>query len=314
LAEYFKLIGNSDSAFYHLHKTKQFSDSLYTLEKASAINEIQARYETEKREKELLANREKMALQQLDIEEKNRTVSLIMFLFILMSSAALFIYLYQKQKQEKRIKDAEMKAELEKAASENKIQTDRLRISKELHDNIGAQLTFIKAKIGSLQNKFPQASLELNSIDDFTQSTIDELRKTVWLVNHKNLGIEEFCIKIQDLYRKVPKIQVHFEIDDQAMNKEFDSLKGIHLFRFLQEAVNNALKYSESEKIDVLIEADKENMYISVKDYGKGFDVTKHTGGYGLRNMKSRIEELDGQFSIQSEVSKGTQIKAQIRV
>jgi signal transduction histidine kinase len=80
------------------------------------------------------------------------------------------------------------------------------------------------------------------------------------------------------------------------------------LYRTIQEAINNAIKYSEAKDIDVEVKKVDSQIKITIKDNGKGFDKETVDFGNGFYNMKKRIEEVNGTCEIQSEPNKGTSI------
>ena len=89
----------------------------------------------------------------------------------------------------------------------------------------------------------------------------------------------------------------------------FSSIKGISTFRVIQEAVNNAIKYAEASKIDIITTESDDNLIFEIIDNGKGFDINTIIFGNGLENMQKRIDEVGGKLNIESKLKKGTSIK-----
>jgi signal transduction histidine kinase len=83
---------------------------------------------------------------------------------------------------------------------------------------------------------------------------------------------------------------------------------GVNLYRTIQEAINNAIKYSEAKDIEVNVKKEDDQIQITIHDNGRGFDIENTNFGNGLYNMQKRIEEVKGTYSIQSELQKGTTI------
>ena len=87
------------------------------------------------------------------------------------------------------------------------------------------------------------------------------------------------------------------------------------LYRTIQETINNTIKHAEANKIDISIIQDKDKIYTSICDNGKGFNpmkVQSKNEGLGLENIKSRIDVLKGNLKINSQKGKGTQINVEI--
>ncbi|MBC3757892.1 ATP-binding protein [Hyunsoonleella sp. SJ7] len=210
----------------------------------------------------------------------------------------------------------------ENIAYQKKLYEQRLKISRDLHDNIGAQLTFIISSIENLPYGFKisdsKLKAKLQSISAFTKETIYELRDTIWAMNKNKISLEDLQVRISNF---VEKANAHadgtkftFSVDD-AISKdiEFGAIKGMNIYRIIQEAINNAFKYADAEHVSVSILDAKDNLEIKVEDDGKGFDPKAVEGGNGLNNMKKRAKEIGATINIESELGKGTNISVLVK-
>ncbi len=103
----------------------------------------------------------------------------------------------------------------------------------------------------------------------------------------------------------ITKVLAQIAFPEQSLSAE----QVTELFRAVQESVNNALKYAAATEIVVSVIADKECLTIDVVDNGSGFDVAlAKNKGFGLENMKHRIEAIGGKYAIQSSVGSGTKV------
>jgi signal transduction histidine kinase len=123
--------------------------------------------------------------------------------------------------------------------------------------------------------------------------TFDDLRSRIYNF------IEKAKIAKED-------IVFEFKIDEKLAEIKLSSIVGINIYRTIQEAINNAIKYAEAQNIFVDVQKTDNQIKIVIKDDGKGFDQNKVEVGNGLQNMKKRIEEIEGSFKIQSEINSGT--------
>ncbi|MFV0470466.1 MAG: sensor histidine kinase [Paludibacteraceae bacterium] len=185
-----------------------------------------------------------------------------------------------------------------------------------MHDHIGSQLTFITSSVDILNylcgNSDNKVLDRLTQIGDFTSSTIVELRDTIWAMNNNDFTFEDLHRQLLKFIDKAKlandDIVFNFSIDDKLKSVHFSSLAGMNMYRTIQEAVNNALKYSDGREISVNI-LDRDNkIHISIRDNGKGFDMKTVSIGNGLHNMRKRIEDIEGEYTIVSELNKGTAI------
>lgn len=198
---------------------------------------------------------------------------------------------------------------------------ERKKIAADLHDSIGSYLTGIKLGLENLvdhakSNGLPQSSLK--SLATVTQGALEETRRIMTDLRPSildDLGIIAtigwFCRQCRALYPGI-------SIDERVTIEEKDvpeHLK-ITIFRIIQEAVNNAAKYSRSDLLELSLESTGKAIQLTVEDYGEGFDV-EATGsrygshrGMGLAGMKERVELSSGVISIRSVPGEGTRIFA----
>jgi signal transduction histidine kinase len=223
-----------------------------------------------------------------------------------------------RNKQQKQ--EFELKTAIATIDTQNKLQEQRLSISRDLHDNIGAQLTFVISSIDTLKYAFKitdeKINQKLNSISTFTKETITELRDTIWAMNHSKIDLEEIQSRIANFVEKakLAKENVDFEFvkDEGVPNSQFTSLQGMNIYRIIQEAVNNALKYADASRIEIHVSGNTESIHFTIQDNGKGFDQTIVDLGNGLKNMKKRADDIQAEFEVHSEKGIETKIKLSI--
>jgi signal transduction histidine kinase len=296
-------------------------DSLFEAEKVKTIYELETKYETERKEKEILAQRANIAEKELHINQKNTQLVGLVVLVTVLSLLGYLLYNQQKLKNHQLKKESELKEALIKIETQNKLQEQRIRISRDLHDNIGAQLTFIISSIENLQYGFKitneKLTNKLTSISQFTKETIYELRDTIWALNKNEISLEDLQARISNLIDKAnsvsTKVDLEFNMHSRGSeNPVFTSVKGMNIYRIIQEAINNAIKYAEATKILVVLKKIDNHVGFSIIDNGKGFDEANIVLGNGINNMKKRALDINAVLNINSEVSKGTSIELKV--
>ena len=140
-----------------------------------------------------------------------------------------------------------------------------------------------------------------------------ELRDTIWAMNKNGISLEDLQVRVSNFIDKAHfasrTTQFNFEIDKSlSPNLKFSSVKGMNIYRIIQEAVNNAIKYAEASLVNVQIYNVENAIEFKITDNGIGFDKTHIDFGNGLNNMKKRAEEINAQIKIESQLGKGTQI------
>lgn len=295
---------------YNIHHDKAFNEDMN-----KKVSELQIRYETQEKENQL--NKSKLLLieKESDARTRNSWLFGISTLAVFIFGGSLYIYKQQLLKHS-------LKTELLKIEGQNKLHEQRLDISRNLHDNIGSQLTFINSFMDTLKfmvgAKNEAINKRINDISAFTKDAIVELRDTVWALNNDALAFEDLRLRILNYIDKAraakENIRFRFEMDSSAGSIIFSSAQGINLYRTIQEALNNAIKYSEATEIDIKANVKIDGLTILIRDNGSGFDQASSKEGYGLYNMKKRIEEIDGEFTLNSAVGKGTQIQIVLKM
>lgn len=313
ISECFENLGEHQNALQNFKKFSALKDSLINQETNSKIAELEVKFDTNEKEKQLLQK-------QAEVETSRIKFSVAIVFAILASIIGFLFYRQQRLKNKQQHQEFELKSAMAQIESQNKLQEQRLSISRDLHDNIGAQLTFI---ISSLENtKFGIPNLEtavekrLDKISDFTRNTIVELRDTIWAMNKADFTMEDLSSRIFNFIEHAQSanqnILFNFSIDEKLKNKKFSSVVGVNLYRTIQESVNNAMKYANASHIVINAEKFQEGLKIEIKDDGKGFDTENVDVGNGLLNMKKRMEEIGGNFAIHSEIGKGTSVNVEL--
>lgn len=227
---------------------------------------------------------------------------------IVMPVFMLLIYSFIVVRSMMRYKKNELEFIVSQIENQNKIQNERLAISRDLHDNIGSQLTLIISSVDTLKYKMEtenqQIEQNLSTISSFAKDAIVELRDTIWAMNSDEITIEELEIRVANFIERAKqasdKIRFSFFVDDNIKDKILNSKQAMNLYRVIQEAITNAIKYSNSNAILINIVKENEKLKIKIEDNGVGFDLNKIKNGNGLINMKSRMEEINGIFTLVS--------------
>jgi signal transduction histidine kinase len=227
----------------------------------------------------------------------------------------------QRLKSKQQQQEYELKKAISKIKIQNKLQKQRLDISRDLHDNIGAQLTFIISSIDNIKYAFPSTDLKLNTklntISEFTKATILELRDTIWAMNSNEITFEDLNSRILNFVENAQKFQQNmsfiFFIEPNLTHIKLSSVMGMNLYRTIQEAVNNAIKHAKAKNISIAINGIKDDFQITISDDGIGFDESNIRKGNGLLNMEKRIDEIKGTIHFSKNEKNGMQIVIQIK-
>ena len=284
----------------------QFRDSIYTSERDKTVAELETKYQTEKKEKQILE-------QQAEVKQKN--IWLLLISGVLLIGFVLFRNFKIKSKLQK--EQLELENKLLEEQSNYKIQEQRLEISRELHDNVGSQLTFIISILDSSPVQFGDAiDKKIDTLSNFASKSIAELRDTIWVLNSKKLSLTELKSRmlnfIKDAGDSVDSTQFHF--DFEVKNEvQLTSKQAVNIYRVLQEIVNNSIKHANATTISVAINQTGNQLKIQISDNGTGFDYeAQKKKSFGLTNIQNRIQEINGDLKVQSASELGTQYSINI--
>ncbi|WP_198405638.1 sensor histidine kinase [Chitinophaga caeni] len=306
----YEILGDYEKAYQNLKAFNVLNDSLYNTKRLKDVEEISTKYETAEKEKQI-------AEKELALKIRNQWIFGLVALAVIIGLIGFLLYKQQILKNIKQQKDNELKLALEKIESQNKLQEQRLSISRDLHDNIGAQLSFIVSAIDTIKyyvaDKNEQLTGRLSNVGVFAKETIQELRDTIWAMNKSGITIKDLQSRIANFIEKAkhsyPNIRISLVTDKNIPDDTaFTGLQGLNIFRIVQEATNNALKYAQAERIEIRISKEDDNIHFQITDNGKGFVEKEVEASNGLLNMRKRASELGEELLLRSEPDKGTSV------
>jgi signal transduction histidine kinase len=318
LATVYGYLKDGKNVEYYLDKYASLKDSVFSTETASSVAEMEVAYNTEKTLKELaeekarVAEKERInALNQLKLESRKRWMYIGFILAAVFVFVAIWVYRNQKQKLETKKREFELSQQLEKAVYEKSFAEEKIRISRELHDNIGSHLTFMISSLDNLPyTKDPEKRLvKLTELSNFGRLTMKDLRDTIWAMNHDGGSLDDLLTRINEL-RKVLPNSIELQVENQIpVHYSLNGLQLLNEYRIVQEALQNTIKYANASRFNIVFKLENNIFQMILSDNGTGFNPDEQSLGNGLLNMKKRCEDIQGIFQVISSSEAGTQIK-----
>lgn len=194
---------------------------------------------------------------------------------------------------------------------------EKERISLELHDGILGRLFGTRLSLGSLNAKDDAGSKKIREqyINEL-QSIEEEVRN----ISHE-LGLDNFdkttsystmITNLLEEQSKITNFKYQIEDDDRIVWTDIPGHIKINIYRIIQESVQNINKYAKAKNVILDFKKNDNHIILTIKDDGVGFNQEKRSSGIGLKNMKSRVTLLHGQFTINSVPGKGTSISVDV--
>jgi signal transduction histidine kinase len=307
--------GDLTSALNFLEQYSALKDTIFKEDRVRMMGELETRYEVSEKEQQLAKSRAALAENELIVKNRNNQLLLLLIALLLIIGVSFFIFYRQKTKTRHLEQEAKLQQIYAEQKTQKELQEQKRRISSDLHDNIGAQLTFIISSLNNLKFvNLPKEGMaqKLDQISDFTTETINELRDTIWAMNKDSISLSDLQGRIAALLDKAkracPQIQFDLEVNGTSTEDHvLNSFEGINYYRIAQEAINNAIKHAAASKIRVKIEPENSHLKILIEDDGRGVS-SEDISGNGLGNMKTRAERIGRNFEIESSPEKGTRV------
>ncbi|HEX7654069.1 MAG TPA: sensor histidine kinase, partial [Verrucomicrobiae bacterium] len=201
-----------------------------------------------------------------------------------------------------------------------KVEEERQRIAMNLHDSLGQMLLHIKNNAllaGDQQPPLDGAQQRLEQISTTSTQAIEEVRRIargLWPYQLDRLGLTQAIRTLIATAAENGQISFASRIED--VDQKLDQERELHVFRILQEAINNILKHSRATEATIVVKSRPDSLALSIRDNGQGFDkaaaATPPAGGFGLNAIQERIRILGGTLKMESGQDTGTMLNMEI--
>ena len=323
--------GNISKAYQYQKQFIAISDSVKKEKLQRQMHEIEVKYQTEKKQKEILQLQKDKLLQSLSIKQKST-----LNYFLIGSLTALIIVVFlgyrnlrhrqqlakqQDELHQQRISELEKDRQLVVVDSMLKGQEEeRSRLAKDLHDGLGGLLSGVKFSLSNMKDNLvitPDNMAVFERSLDMIDTSIKELRRVAHNMMPEMLtkfGLDEALKEYCNTINTTKLVAVKYI--SLGIDKRLDKSIEIIIYRIVQELLNNILKHAGATEAFVQVIKEDKRLNIVVEDNGKGFDpsLVENIKGAGWINIRSRIEYLKGQIDIHPEPGKGTLITIEFNV
>lgn len=305
-------LGNHDLALNALKKSITYHDSLQQQIDQQTKIEMEAKYQTARKDAQLAAS---------DLLISKRTNQRNMYIAAGTLLLLGLFYLFDRNKKNKKLSEEKLdnlKKYQKILAMDAMLQgqeDERKRIAQDLHDGLGSLLAAARLQMHTIQREIEKmGELQLvGKTEKLIDTACDEVRRISHDMMPSVLLEHGFLEAIKDLVEELKTehgLLIRYDIKG---NPDLDDATTLNVYRIIQEILQNAVKHAHANIIELDIESMSELLAISITDDGVGFDPTRiQSDGIGLKNIRSRVNYLNGKLSFDSHDQKGCMYKIQI--
>ncbi|MEM7371391.1 MAG: ATP-binding protein [Bacteroidota bacterium] len=300
LSEAYIGLGKADSALSYFGQFYFYQDSISNAEKSKHLSNAIQQYEAEKKDQEI---------QTQQLELKNLWLLLLAVASVL-GIGILGFYLRSRQQTYKAdiLEEKSKRLEMEVASLHREKQfvslqsilegqeEERLRIARDLHDNIGSMMAAIKIKILTIQENLSVVENISEQLDSMVGHVSDEIRRISHNMTPLAFGLSGLEGAVVDLCQDLRAARISVSHDLQGLEQITSKEKTIMLYRIFQELVQNIVKHAQATEVHLSTRVMEDMLEIEIRDDGVGMqdNAWEEGNSMGLRNVKSRINYLEG--------------------
>ncbi|MEM9846973.1 MAG: sensor histidine kinase [Bacteroidota bacterium] len=307
--------GNYKEAYEHLEALKELEKvSTLSEDNIDAVADLKVKSERDELEIQLLE-------EEIQTQKKANEVNLLwLFLGVSLLLLAISILVYQNRQKSNRLLLSAAKQEQQITSIRSMLEgqeQERARIARDLHDGLGNMLSTVKANMESLQHQVDDT--ETKQIYIRANEMIDEACMEVRKIAHEMMpqALEKLGLQkaLEDLVWKMEANQdfeVSFDVYGEAQT--LDDSTNIMLYRIVQEAFSNIIRYAEAKEVVFQMTYSDDWLNLTLEDDGKGFDMTElnKNEGIGLKSIAFRTQYIGGEYEIDSRPNMGTSMSVNV--
>lgn len=323
IANAYKNLRKFDQAYDYQSRYMSYRDSLQKQQSKARIEELEIQFKTEQQAKELASRNAELAGQKLRNRQQFWWLSGLAGIVVSGLFIGGLIVRQQRIRRGNLERENELQAQLAQVEMENMLHEERERISRDLHDNVGAQITNLITglEMGTIQvkrNQTDEATLLLTQLDADARKAMADLRETIWMLDQEDIPFVSFYDHVADYLRKQQRYLGGMETSLKERVGEqihLNPAQSLNMMRIIQEALNNARKHAEATRFTITFTSEQQILNLTITDNGCGFSSSpSDDNGHGLVNMKNRARSIGAVYNLTSTPNEGTTVKVKLKL
>lgn len=197
----------------------------------------------------------------------------------------------------------------------------RLRIARDLHDEVGSGLSGIALSGDILSTKLELEengnTEQLKKITNNARALASSLDSIVWMIDANKETLQDFITKCRSVSKELlihHQVEFIVTIPEDKRSLSLNASKKRHLFLLLKESLNNILKHASASKVEIIFKYEAPHFLMKISDNGSGFNPEESFSGNGLESIKHRTIEMDAKLALNSMIDEGTEIEIQLKL
>jgi signal transduction histidine kinase len=293
LSKTYALQGRYDRAYYYKQLYSALTDSIINEKALSAVEQIRSSFESDKKDKQIALLKQQQKIKETEAENRTLQLNILIGFFTLLAVISyLVVYIRNTQKKQKQAIEQQLA-----------VQAERQRISGDMHDDIGTGLSTMLIYVNLLKSKLNGSTSypDIERVATLGNELVAQMKEIVWSLNPGNDSLESLLIFVRlyfaQLFEPLPyQTGITFP---QAI--PYVALKGAirrNIYLSIKEALNNVIKHSGANRVELIVELRLEKLIISVRDNGRGFPGNPDGNFFsnGLKNIQRRMDQVNGQL------------------
>jgi|GEM_PF-1858128 len=299
LASFYYATGRYRKAYEYLEAYQTLSDSLAGKEVALEVNELETKYRTAEKDRQITEDKLTISNQEKKLAQKNFWIISGFSGIVIIALLGVWRSTYLRHRFT--LKQLQAKTEGEEA--------ERQRLAQELHDGINSQIAGINSFLYTLAEKHPGIHKDevFTAMDHALQQTSSDIRKVARNLLPVSFEGKGLAAHIRAFVRNLTADK-DIETDFQAYG-DVDTISetlALNVYRIIQELLHNVIRHAAATEVIILLHREGSLLTLTVEDNGKGMDDNGSQQGVGLQNIAARVKAHEGRLIIESKAGKGT--------
>jgi hypothetical protein len=317
LSEAYKNSNNPKKALKYSESALKLTDSVLNSENQKTFVEIEAKYEAEKKETQIL-NLKNTNL-ETDIKRRKNRNFLIGALGLLVATLLIGYLILKNSRRKQTIAEQNQILETEKVDKLLKDQEligldamlegqekERQRIAQDIHDNLGGKLSTLKLYLEDIESTNPEAFEKINLLLDDTYNDVRNIAHEKQSSALIDKGLIPAVQLVANRIKGSKKLGIN--VNNIDFNSRIQNFKELQLFRIIQELLTNTIKHAKAKQVNIQFSEDENQLSLIYEDDGIGFNPNTSKRGLGLTNIEQRVTKINGNYALDTSAGNGTTV------